>query len=483
MGVSEKLEPKRVFHYFEEISAIPRGSGNMEGIAQYCMDFAKKHSLKAVRDSANNVVIFKDGTKGYESLEPLILQGHLDMVCQKTPDCKIDFLKDGLELYVDGDFLKAKGTTLGADNGIAVAMILSVLENEDIPHPPIEAVFTTDEEIGLIGADKLDKSILRGKRMINLDSEQFDTVTVSCAGGSDFEAVIPIKRVKMLGTKLTVTLSGLQGGHSGVMINCGRVNADILAARILNYLNFNEQSDFELISINGGDKGNAIPQRCVIEFCTNKPSELKQLIESYSEGIKAEISFREPQFNASVEIGGEAEYEIIGDMKDKLIKLLLCIPNGVMEMSAEIEDLVETSLNLGVLKTEAERIVFLSALRSNKKSALKFLEEKLVAYFDFVPCEIKTGGHYPPWEYNNDSKLVKVYKKCFNEQFGFEPQLKAIHAGLECGVFADGIDGFDCISVGPEAFDIHTVNERLSISSTEQAYKLLLKILEVAKNI
>lgn len=479
MSLYNQLKPREVFKYFEEISAIPRGSGNMTGIADYCVDFAKSHSLNYMRDQADNVVIFKNGTAGFENAEPVILQGHLDMVCQKTAESEIDFLKDGLELFVDGDFLKAKGTTLGADNGIAVAMVLAILESNDIPHPPIEAVFTTDEEIGLIGAGKLDKSILKAKKMINLDSEDMDVVTVSCAGGSDFEATVPVKREKMKGTKVNILVKGLKGGHSGVMINCGRVNADILAGRILNCLK--NECDFQIIAINGGDKGNAIPLSCEIELCSNEAQKLKENAEKHIKIIKTEISAREPDFCAEVTIGADGEYEVISELSDKLISTLICIPNGVMEMSAEIEGLVETSLNLGVLKTDYDKMIFQCALRSNKKSALKFLEDKLVAYFSNIPCNIKTGGHYPPWEFNPNSKLVDVYKERFNAKFGFVPKVEAIHAGLECGVFADAIKDFDCISVGPKAFDIHTVNERLSISSTAQMYELLLEILRECK--
>ncbi len=485
MTLPIKTNAKKVFEYFYKISEIPRGSGNMTAIADYCMSFANANSLKAVRDGANNVVIYKNGTKGYENAEPVILQGHLDMVCQKTEDCDIDFLRDGLKLYVDGDFLKAEGTTLGADNGIAVAMILSILESDSIPHPPIEAVFTTDEEIGLIGASALDKGILSAKKMINLDSEDMDIITVSCAGGSDFEAAIPFKRVKAVGTKVNISISGLKGGHSGVMINCGRVNADILGARILNQLNIlsikDAENSFELISINGGDKGNAIPLKCQIELCAKNPEKLKSDAEKCIEIIKSEIFHREPQFEAKVTIGEQGDFYVIADIKDELIRTVLCIPNGVMEMSAEIEGLVETSLNLGILKTEEDRIVMASALRSNKKSALKFLEDKMIAYFGCMPCEIKTGGHYPPWEFNPNSKLVELYKEHFQKEFGFAPKVEAIHAGLECGIFADAIEGFDCISVGPKAYDIHTVNERLSISSTGDMYKLLLKILANCK--
>ena len=485
MIIPNTLNPQEVFKYFYEISEIPRGSGNMTAIADYCMNFAKKHSLKAVRDKANNVVIYKNGTCGLKNAEPVILQGHLDMVCQKTEDCDIDFLRDGLKLYTDGDFLKAEGTTLGADNGIAVAMILSILESNDIAHPPIEAVFTTDEEIGLIGAGALDKSLLSAKKMINLDSEDMDIITVSCAGGSDFEATVPFKRVSFSGTKVNISIGGLKGGHSGVMINCGRVNADILAARILNQLNIlsmlDSENSFELISINGGDKGNAIPLKCEIELCAKNPEKLKKDALSYIEIIKNEISHREPQFEATVTIGEAGEFQTIADIKDNIIRTILCIPNGVIDMSAEIEGLVETSLNLGILKTEEDKIIMASALRSNKKSALKFLEDKMIAYFGNMPCEIKTGGHYPPWEFNPDSKLVELYKEHFQKEFGSEPVVEAIHAGLECGIFADAIDGFDCISVGPKAYDIHTVNERLSISSTEALYKLLIKILANCK--
>ena len=485
MTAPSTLKPQDVFKYFYEISEIPRGSGNMVAIADYCVDFANKHSLKAVRDEANNVVIYKNGTAGYENAEPVILQGHLDMVCQKTEASDIDFLRDGLRLYVDGDFLKAEGTTLGADNGIAVAMIMSILASDDISHPPIEAVFTTDEEIGLIGAGALDKSLLSAKKMINLDSEDMDVITVSCAGGSDFEAVIPFKRVKAEGAKVSISIGGLKGGHSGVMINCGRVNADILGARILNQLNIlsmvGAETDFELISINGGDKGNAIPLKCEIELCAKNPEKLKNEAEKYIEIIKSEIAHREPQLETRVIIGEEGNFDVIADIKDEVIRTVLCIPNGVMEMSAEIEGLVETSLNLGILKTEEEKIVLASALRSNKKSALKFLEDKMVAYFVNIPCEIKTGGHYPPWEFNPVSKLVQLYKEHFLKEFGFEPRVEAIHAGLECGVFADAIEGFDCISVGPKALDIHTTDERLSISSTGDMYKLLLKILANCK--
>ena len=288
------LKPERVFYYFKQISDVPRGSGNCNGMAHYCKNFAANHNLKYVKDDADNVVIFKDGTPGFENSEPVILQGHTDMVCQKTENATTDFINRGIELFIDGDFLKAKETTLGADNGIAVAMILAILESTDIPHPPIEAVFTSDEEIGLIGAGKLDMGMLKAKKMINLDSEEDDTVTVSCAGGCHLLAKTPVEYHEKNGTKITVTLKGLKGGHSGVEINNNRVNADTLAGRFLNHIK--KSSDFDIININGGDKDNAIPNKCVIELCVDDVDSFINNAEEYLNIIKSEIADRESGF-------------------------------------------------------------------------------------------------------------------------------------------------------------------------------------------
>ena len=471
------LKPERVFYYFKQISDVPRGSGNCRGIALYCRNFAINHNLKYIKDDANNVVIFKDGTPGYENSEPVILQGHTDMVCQKTERATTDFINRGLELFVDGDFLKAKETTLGADNGIAVAMILAILESDSIPHPPIEAVFTSDEEIGLIGAGKLDKSVLSAKKMINLDSEEDDTVTVSCAGGCHFLAQTTVDYKEQNGTKITLTLQGLKGGHSGIEINNNRVNADILAGRVLNHLK--KSCEFDIINIYGGDKDNAIPNKCVIELCVEDAYVFINTADEYLSIIKAEISDRENGFNFNFEKGEAANYKVLSDeIKSKLIFALTCVPNGVLEMSADIHGLVQTSLNLGILKTENNILSFHFGLRSNKKSGLSFLIEKLEAFFDSVDFEGSTNGHYPPWEYKEDSSLRELYKEIYSDYFGKAPKVEAIHAGLECGVFADAIDGIDCISIGPALYDVHTVNEKLSISSTENVFNILLKILE-----
>ena len=470
-----ELKPEKVFEYFDAICKIPRGSGNMEKISDFCMDFAKEHSLKAIKDDACNVIIYKDGTEGYENSPAVILQGHLDMVCQKEEDYEIDFEKDSLDLYVDGDFIKAKGTTLGADNGIAVAMIMSILADNTISHPPIEAVFTTDEEVGMLGALELDMKNLKAKKMINIDSEDPEVVTVSCAGGSDFTAKIPLERTKKQGECISVTVKGLKGGHSGVEINSGRVNANLLMGRILNHIS----GDFDIISLDGGDKGNAIPVSSTAKIVCEDAEKLIAELKAYADVIKNEITFRESGFALEIDSAGQGEYGVIEKpCAKKLIYILLCAPNGVVEMSAEIENLVETSLNMGILKTEEEKMTVSFALRSNKKSAMKFLEEKLDTFFGCVDCKITKSGHYPPWEYNSNSTLQGLYKEKYKEKFGYEPKVEAIHAGLECGVFASAIENFDCISIGPLMHGIHTVNEELSITSTKDIYEVVLKMLE-----
>ena len=476
---AESINIDRVLKYFEEISSIPRGSGHMQQIADYCMNFAQEHSLKAVRDNADNVIIYKQASNGYETADAVILQGHLDIVWQKTENCDIDLLNEGLRLITEGDIITADGTTLGADNGIAVAMILAILESETIIHPPIEAVFTTDEEIGMIGASQLDFGLFESKTMINLDSEEDDTATVSCAGGSDFIVTVPIQRKEVFGAQIDIKLGGLKGGHSGVEINSNRVNANILAGKLLDHLK--SCVDFDIICINGGDKANAITNYCSISLCTADAPKLISCANMYLNLIRAELLVNEPTFTFSIDYSEVSKQEVIADIGDKVIHYLLNTPNGVIEMSTQINGLVETSLNLGILKTDYNKILLHYALRSNKESGMKFIEEKLRAFCTCIPCEITTKGYYPPWEYNENSNVRSLYLDCYRELFNSEPKIEAIHAGLECGVFAANIKGLDCISIGPEIKDVHTVNEQLSISSVKKIYKLLLNILERLK--
>ncbi len=473
-------QSKKIFDYFKEICSIPHGSGNMDGIAAYCMAFAQKHNLKAVQDAANNVVIYKPATKGYENADTIILQGHLDMVCQKTADSHIDFEKNGLQVYADGDYLRAKGTTLGADNGIAVAMILTLLESDNIPHPAIEAVFTTDEEIGMVGAMQLDMTLLKGKKLINLDAEEDDTLTVSCAGGSDCCIRMPIQREQIEGTDFMITFTGLQGGHSGVEIHKGRTNAAILAGRFLKELE--KQCAYALIDVNSGDKDNAIPHTCTIHVCTAKPSELITAAHTIANTQKDELKESEPHCSFTIKENANGKfYGFTPECKNRLLYTLTQTPNGVLKMSADIPDLVETSLNLGVLKTEQTNVCMRYALRSNVESELTVLEQTMQSFADNINSQITVSGHYPPWEYAKHSPLRDIFVQCYTAQRGEKPKIEAIHAGLECGVFASRIQGLDCIACGPALFDVHTVNEKLSISSTKRTYQLLLKILENCK--
>lgn len=480
MGKLSHLVPQDVFGYFEELTQIPRGSGDMEKISSYCLKFAEKHGLYAYRDDANNVIVTKPASKGYENSKPVILQGHLDMVCQKTENSDIDFTKDGLDIFTDGEYIHANGTTLGADNGIAVAMIMAILADKNLSHPPIEAVFTTDEETGMIGASALDMSRLNGKRMINIDSEDSAVVTVSCAGGSDFRAQIPTQRKKRTGKSVTLTLKGLKGGHSGVEINSGRMNANILMGRVLQHLS--NVCRFDIISIDGGDKGNAIPVMSRVVLVSDDTEMLLRETEAYTKLLKNEIKSLEPEFFCETEVSSEQELDVMeSNCAKNLIRTLTLAPNGVMEMSAEIENLVETSLNMGILKTENDAVSILFALRSNKQSGLKFLEERLSMFFDSMDCRTETGGHYPPWEYKKDSVVRQVYIEKYKEKKGEEPRVEAIHAGLECGVFASAISGLDCISVGPDMYGIHTVEEKLDIKSTAEIYGIICSTLENLK--
>ncbi|MGN0526169.1 MAG: aminoacyl-histidine dipeptidase [Acutalibacteraceae bacterium] len=474
------IEPERVFHYFEEISNIPRGSGNMKGINQYCIDFAEKHKLKYFTDDALNVVILKNASEGFENADTVMLQGHLDIVCQKTADSKIDFLKDGLDIYVDGDFITANGTTLGADNGIAVAMILSILERDDICHPNIEAVFTTNEETGMDGAEGLDKTRLKSKKMINIDSEEDDSLTVSCAGGSDIKISLNIDFEEVSKETVKVELKGLKGGHSGIEINGNRVNANKLLGKVLNGLK--NECDFTVISLNGGDKRNAIPNSCVLNAATENAEEFTTALEKILNTVKSEIQGNEPDFTWSITVNKASVVKAFTkNSTEKSIYLLNNIIDGVVKMSDKIDGLVETSLNLGILTTEQDKIVLGIMARSNDEASLEALEKELVGFSEKAEATIVISGHYPPWEYKENSELQEIYKKLYKEQFLKDVKVEAIHAGLECGLFSRDMHDLDCISIGPTMFDVHTVNERLSISSTKAMYKLLITLLENLK--
>ncbi len=480
MGSLSALEPQKVFSIFEEICAIPHGSGNMQEISDYCVKFAKKQGLKYVQDKSLNVIIYKEATKTYENAKPVMLQGHLDMVCQKENGVQKDLENEGVEPILSGNFITANGTTLGADNGIAVAMIMSILADKNIEHPPIEAVFTTDEEIGMLGASELDFSQLKSKKMINIDSEEGDTVTVSCAGGSEFKMELPFTKKTVFGTALKLTVSGLKGGHSGVEIDKGRQNADTLMGRILNALNV--KFNLNIIEISGGDKSNAIPVDCTARICIKEIENAKKFLNEYSSEIKQELSFREENLKITFEEEEEKYYICLDDeATKKVIFALINNPCGIVEMSKEIEGLVETSLNLGILYTTDNAVTLVYALRSNKASALTFLEERLLNIAQLLGAKSEISGRYLPWEYNANSDIREVYVASYKEKYGKSPKIAAIHAGLECSVFASKIKGLDCIAVGPDMTDVHTPKESLSIASVKDIYEILLEVLRKSK--
>lgn len=470
---------KKVLHYFSEISAVPRGSKNNTAISNYLVEYAKSHGLEYVQDEFENVVIIKEASSGYENAPAVIIQGHMDMVCEKTNDCTHDFLTEGIELFVDGDYIHADRTTLGADNGIALAYSLAFLEDETLKHPRIEAVFTTDEEVGMDGAIGLDVSILKGKYLINVDSEDEGSLLISSAGGLTATCELPIKRTNEKGLKVHISISELQGGHSGAEIHKNRTNATKLMARLL--FELKEYADFYLIDLAGGLKDNAIPR----ESSSHIVIDSKEM-EAFQEGIKIltakyknELITSEPGLTIELAIEEEGKYSVLHPTSfEKMLFLLLNAPNGVQVMSSDIKDLVESSLNLGIFKMEEEKVVYCFSVRSSVNSYKQFLCSRLNYMANFLGGEFYVRGQYPAWEYKKESFLRDHMCKVFVEQYGKEPKLEAIHAGLECSFFAEKIPGIDIVALGPDMNDIHTPKERLSISSAIRVYQYLEKVIE-----
>ncbi len=474
------LEPEKVFHFFEALSAIPRGSGNTEAATRWCLDFAKERGLPCRRDQAGNVVIWKKASPGYEDHPAVILQGHLDMVCVSDAGVDHDFTKDGLALYVDGDWVKARGTTLGGDNGIAVAMVLAVLDDDAIPHPPIEAVFTTDEEIGLLGAVALDCSDLKGRTLINLDSEDEGVLTVSCAGGArcDISGALPLE--ESAGTRCVLTVSGLQGGHSGIEIGTGRANASKLLGRCLELLS--AAAPVRLISAHGGLQDNAIPKeaQAVLLAAPSDAEALRGIVSGFSQTAAAEYAGIESGLSVTLETGEtvKANALTVSDTK-RFIGLICDYPNGVLAMSRDIPGLVQTSLNLGILDLEESgRYMLSSSIRSSVGAEKAAMSRDLKALAERFGADFGQRGEYPAWEYRHDSPLRDTMVRVFCGQYGKEPVVEAIHAGLECGIFAGKMEGLDAVSLGPDMPEVHSTRERLSIASTRRTWEYLLAVLK-----
>lgn len=477
------FEPNKVFEFFEEISKIPRGSKNTSKIAEYCLDFAKARGLKSAKDDAGNVVIYKNGTKGYETSEPVILQGHLDMVCEKTPDCTIDMEAECIKLCTDGEFIWADKTTLGGDDGIAVAYMLALLDSQSIPHPPIEALFTNDEEIGMIGARELDMSLISGKKLINIDSEEEGILTVSCAGGVRAYCTLPLNFVPTTEneTAFEINISGLLGGHSGIDINLHRKNAHMLMGRLLQHLA--RRLDYNVAFIDGGKKTNVIPKSAYAIVCTDKENsaQLFNSVLSFNEILKSELASTEPDVNVSVKLCKKPTKQCDGESTRKIIFTLQQIPDGIQAMSPDIPNMVQTSLNMGELETSDYSLKMGYLIRSNASTGKQLTIQKLQSFIDYLDGSIEFENDYPVWEYRADSPMRDTMIKAYEEVYADTPKISAIHAGLECGILSGKISNADMVSFGPDLENVHTPNERMRVASVERCWKLLLKALELSK--
>ncbi|MDF2907547.1 MAG: hypothetical protein K0R34_2868 [Herbinix sp.] len=478
----EKLDYKGIFRYFSEISEIPRGSGNEQAVSNYLVSYAKEHNLEYTQDEAFNVIMIKEATPGYEEEPAIILQGHMDMVCEKLKDYTHDFLTDGIKLIVKGDYLHADGTTLGGDNGVAVAYILAMLSDDTLEHPRLEAIITTDEEMGLNGAKALDLSHLKGKYLINLDSEEEDCVLTSCAGGMRCNCTLPIQRVEETGKRIKLSLGGMQGGHSGTDIIKNRANAPKLLGRLL--FELRECNDYSLIRMQGGFKDNVIPREAEAELLIvggTKEEFLKisESIDKLMKGYQLELSASEPDLKYELEELEEGTYQVLHPLSfEKMLFMLVNMPNGVQVMSSHIPGLVESSLNLGIFNTEEDHVLFTDAIRSSLYSYKHYMSNQLNYMISFLGGEFNEYAEYPGWEYKPDSMLREHFKRLYTESTGKEMRVEAIHAGLECGIISEKLPGIDAISIGPDMFHVHTVEEKLNIPSTIRVYQLLEKTVQ-----
>ena len=482
----EKLYPEKVFHYFSEISKIPRASKKEKEISDWLVKFAKERKLKVIQDEHYNVIIKKKATEGYEDFSPLILQGHMDMVWEKNKDTEFDFSTQGIELVIDGDFLKANGTTLGADNGIAIAYALAILDSDDIKHPALEVVITTDEEDGMSGVVNLDFDEFDGKTLINLDTEEYGEVYVSSAGGTRTETkfIFETKKIGNGYTPISIEVKGLSGGHSGAEIHKNLGNSIKILSEVLYHLS--KRYGMSLIHIDGGGKVNAIPREAVAEIAVkldgDSIDELKKLAGLAFENILKDFKVSDKSPILAIEKIEEKNLGIsLGDTLN-IINFLHEVPNGVLEMSKHIEGLVETSINIGFISTEIVdgnvKIRIKSLARSMANNPLNKLVEEVTDLTRKHDANIKIAASNPSWEYKEDSKIRELIAKSFKEITGNEPVIKAIHAGLECGVFTQNIKGADVVSIGPNIYGAHTPEERMDIKSVGETWEWLLKILE-----
>ncbi|MBR4513311.1 MAG: aminoacyl-histidine dipeptidase [Lachnospiraceae bacterium] len=481
MAVLEGLKPAAVFKYFEEICSIPHGSRNTKQISDYLKSFAEARSLKVIQDESNNIIIKKPGTAGYEDHPTVIIQGHMDMVCEKEEDCGIDFEKDGLTLEVKDGKVSAKGTTLGGDDGIAVAYALAILDADDIPHPPLEVVITVDEEIGMLGAAALDGSVLEGRVLLNVDSEDEGHILCSCAGGATIVAALPVEIESDSGYEVWFSVDKLTGGHSGIEIIKGTANANVVIGRILYELN--ETVSMRLISLSGGLKDNAIPRAAEARLLLDTEGDVKEFAERIAqikEVIGHELQKTDPEFDLHIAMGVEKKKKKAMTYESTRLAIagLHLLPAGIQKMSKDFPGLVQTSLNLGVLESDIREVRYSFCVRSSVSSEKEELIGRIRCLMDVLGGTVKVESDYPSWEYRDESKLRDIMAATYRELYGSEPVLEAVHAGVECGIFAGKLEGLDAVSFGPDLKDIHTTRETLDIASAQRTWEYLLEVLK-----
>jgi dipeptidase D len=465
--------------YFKELCAIPHASGNTKAISDYCVDFAKKHGLSYIQDSSNNVVIYKEASKGYEDRPGVILQGHLDMVAEKEADSSHDFAKDALKLCMEGDFLHADGTTLGGDDGIAVAYALAVLAAEDIEHPALDAVFTVDEEIGMLGAKAFDASVLKGRYLLNCDSEEEGVLTVGCAGGVRADMSFEMQYHEIQAIACHVTLSGFTGGHSGVEIHKNRANAHKVFGRLL--YNLGKEVRFSVASLEGGTKDNVIACQVESDLLVEEEdlTRFQEILRQLNEDLLNEYAGSDDRIELTVTVGDTVTKQVLTSQSLEILTFILMnLPDGVCKMNASIPELVETSLNCGILGIVGDTLKIGCLIRSSVESAKWALFDRLVYLCEMMGGECIAQGDYPGWQYRSESHLRDVFSDCYRRLNGKEPVITTIHAGLECGMFAGKCPDLDIISFGPNIHDIHTSKECLDVPSAYRTWKLILEVLK-----
>ncbi len=474
------LEPKKIWKYFKEILEIPRPSKKEEKIREYLLNFGKQHHLETLTDEVGNVLIRKPATPGMENRKTVVLQSHIDMVCEKNSDVEHDFEHDPIEVYIEDGWVKAKGTTLGADDGIGVAAALAILDSDDIPHPPLEALFTVDEETGLTGAFGLKPDFLKGKILLNLDSEDEGQLFIGCAGGQDTLAWLPYDKepVPEGYTAFKVMVSGLMGGHSGDDINKNRGNANKILNRFL-WENL-KSLDIKLHVFDGGNLRNAIAREAfaVVLVPEDKKEELLQKAKEFKAMIRAEFHKTEPNLNVEVLSAEVPEYVVDEDSTYELLNAVYACPHGVIAMSQDIEDFVETSTNLASVKFQEEEILITTSQRSSVESRKQDVTNMVVSVFNLAGARTETSDGYPGWTPDPDSEIVDLTSKLYKKLFHQDPEVLAIHAGLECGLIGDKYPGMDMISYGPTIKGAHSPDERLEIESVKKFWDLTLEILK-----